>query len=56
MHERLGEWLPQTESFVGAGANNALEEKDPRGVAEAMVPFLARHPIPLAFDTQIAVR
>ena len=46
VQERLREWLPQTEVFVLAGANHALQEKDPRGVAEAMVPFLARHPIP----------
>lgn len=43
---RLSEWLPQTELFVLAGSNHALEERDPRGVAEAMVPFLARHPMP----------
>ena len=43
VQERLREWLPQTEPFVLAGSNHALEEKDPRGVAEAMVPFLARH-------------
>jgi len=41
--ERLREWLPQTELFVLPGANHALQEKDPRGVAEAMVPFIARH-------------
>jgi pimeloyl-ACP methyl ester carboxylesterase len=45
--ERLSEWLPQTEPFVLAGSNHALEEKDPHGVAEAMVPFLARHPMPI---------
>src|SRR5262245_5428767 len=45
--ERLREWLPQTEPFVLAGANHALEERDPRGVAEAMLPFLARHPMPI---------
>jgi pimeloyl-ACP methyl ester carboxylesterase len=45
VQERLREWLPQTEPFVLAGANHALEERDPRGVANAMVPFLARHPI-----------
>ena len=43
---RVQEWLPQTEPFVLAGSNHALQEKDPRGVAEAMAPFLARHPIP----------
>jgi pimeloyl-ACP methyl ester carboxylesterase len=41
--ERLREWLPQTEPFVLAGANHALQERDPRGVADAMAPFLARH-------------
>jgi pimeloyl-ACP methyl ester carboxylesterase len=46
VQERLCEWVPQTDLFVLAGANHALEEKDPRGVAEAMVPFLARHPVP----------
>jgi pimeloyl-ACP methyl ester carboxylesterase len=46
VQERLCDWVPQTELFVLAGANHALEEKDPRGVAEAMVPFLARHPMP----------
>ena len=45
VQERLREWLPQTEPFVLAGANHALEEKDPRGIAEAMAPFLARHPM-----------
>ena len=44
---RVQEWLPQTEPFVLAGANHALEEMDPRGVAEAMAPFLARHPMPV---------
>ena len=44
--ERLREWLPQTEPFVLAGANHALQERYPRGVAEAMAPFLARHPMP----------
>ncbi|HEX2339338.1 MAG TPA: hypothetical protein VHI98_02570 [Vicinamibacterales bacterium] len=47
VQKRLREWLPQTEPFVLADANHALEEKDPRGVAEAMVPFLARHPMPV---------
>jgi hypothetical protein len=27
------------------GANHALQEKDPRGVAAAMAAFLARHPL-----------
>jgi pimeloyl-ACP methyl ester carboxylesterase len=48
VQERLRKWLPQTEPFVLAGANHALQERDPRGVAEAMVPFLARHSIAVA--------
>jgi pimeloyl-ACP methyl ester carboxylesterase len=47
VQERLREWLPQTEPFVLAGANHALEERDPRGVADAMAPFLAGHPMPV---------
>jgi pimeloyl-ACP methyl ester carboxylesterase len=43
--ERLQRWIPQTEAFVLPGANHALEEMDPHGVAEAMAPFLARHPM-----------
>ena len=45
VQKRLREWLPQTEPFVLAGANHALQEKDPRGAAEAIAPFLARHPM-----------
>jgi len=48
VQDRLREWLPQTEPFVLAGSNHALQEKDPRGIAEAMAPFLARHPMPVA--------
>jgi len=48
VQERLRAWLPQTEPFVLRGANHALQEKDPRGVAEAMAAFLVRHPIPEA--------
>ena len=46
VHARVQEWLPQAEPFVLAGANHALEEMDPRGVAEAMSAFVAHHPIP----------
>ena len=45
-HARLQEWIPQSEPFVLAGSNHALQEMDPRGVAAAMAPFLARHPMP----------
>jgi pimeloyl-ACP methyl ester carboxylesterase len=44
---RLQEWIPQSEPFVLQGANHALEEMDPRGIADAMAPFLARHPMPV---------
>jgi pimeloyl-ACP methyl ester carboxylesterase len=44
---RVQEWIPQSEPFVLEGANHALEEMDPRGIADAMAPFLARHPIPV---------
>jgi pimeloyl-ACP methyl ester carboxylesterase len=43
---RVQEWMPQAELFTLAGSNHALEERDPRGVAQAMAPFLARHPMP----------
>ena len=48
VQQRLRDWLPQTESCVLAGANHALQEKDPRGVAGAVAPFLARHPMTVA--------
>ncbi len=44
---RLQEWLPQAESVVLPGANHALPWQDPRGVAEALAAFLARHPLPV---------
>jgi pimeloyl-ACP methyl ester carboxylesterase len=44
-HARVQEWLPQAQPFVLPGANHALQEMDPRGVAEAMAAFFARHPV-----------
>ena len=44
---RVQEWIPQAEPFVLEGANHALEEMDPRGIADVMAPFLARHPMPV---------
>jgi pimeloyl-ACP methyl ester carboxylesterase len=43
---RILKWLPQAEPFVLPGANHALEEMDPRGVAEAVAVFFARYPVP----------
>jgi hypothetical protein len=37
---RVQEWMPQTDPFGLAGANHALQELDPRTVAEAMAAFL----------------
>jgi len=48
VHARVQEWLPQAEPFVLSGANHALQEMDPRGIAEAMDAFFARHPVPSA--------
>jgi pimeloyl-ACP methyl ester carboxylesterase len=45
VQERLRDWLPQTEPFMLAGANHSLQEKDPRGAAEAIAAFLSRHPM-----------
>jgi pimeloyl-ACP methyl ester carboxylesterase len=45
LQERLCECLPQTELFVLPGANHALEEKDPRGVAEAAASRASSSPI-----------
>ena len=42
---RVQAWLPQAEPFVLAGANHALEEMDPRGIATALAAFFARHPM-----------
>jgi pimeloyl-ACP methyl ester carboxylesterase len=47
VHARVQEWIPQSEPFVLAGSNHALQEKDPHGIAQAMAPFLARHPMPV---------
>jgi pimeloyl-ACP methyl ester carboxylesterase len=44
---RVREWIPQSEPFVLAGSNHALEEKFPRAIASAMATFLATHPIPV---------
>jgi pimeloyl-ACP methyl ester carboxylesterase len=47
VHARVQEWLPQAEPFVLRGANHALQEMDPRGIAEAMGAFFARHTVRL---------
>jgi 3-oxoadipate enol-lactonase len=48
MHELVQEWLPQAEPFVLPGATHGLQMMNPRGVAEALAGFFARHPLPVA--------
>jgi pimeloyl-ACP methyl ester carboxylesterase len=48
IHELAQRWLPQAEPFVLPGATHALQMQNPRGLAEAMTVFFARHPLPVA--------
>jgi pimeloyl-ACP methyl ester carboxylesterase len=45
VHARVQEWLPQAEPFLLRGANHMLEYVDPRGIAEALDAFIARHTV-----------
>ncbi len=45
IHELLLAWLPQTETFVLPNATHLLQIMNPRGVAEALASFFARHPL-----------
>jgi pimeloyl-ACP methyl ester carboxylesterase len=47
-HELVRQWLPQAESFVLPGATHTLQMQNPRGMAEALAGFFARHPLPVA--------
>jgi 3-oxoadipate enol-lactonase len=42
----LRSWLPNAERFELPGATHLLHIQDPRGVAEALASFFARHPLP----------
>jgi pimeloyl-ACP methyl ester carboxylesterase len=42
----LQDWLPQTEALVLPNATHALQLQNPRGMAEGLVGFFARHPFP----------
>jgi pimeloyl-ACP methyl ester carboxylesterase len=44
-HEILLTWLPNVEPFVLPGATHMLHVEAPRGMADALVAFFARHPI-----------
>jgi pimeloyl-ACP methyl ester carboxylesterase len=38
-------WLPNAERFVLPGAAHGLQMQNPRGMAEALADFFARHPL-----------
>jgi pimeloyl-ACP methyl ester carboxylesterase len=45
IHQLVQAWLPQTKPFVLKGATHGLQMIDPKGTAEAMTAFFARHPL-----------
>lgn len=45
-NRQLLAWLPDAERFVLPGATHALQMQNPRGMAEALRDFFARHPLP----------
>jgi len=44
-HRLVRRWLPQAEPFVLPGATHTLPMQNPRGLAEALAGFFARHPL-----------
>ena len=46
--ELLLDWLPQADGFVVPDVTHGLQMQNPRGVAEALTAFLARHRLPVA--------
>ena len=42
-HRLLLEWLPHGEGFVLPGATHFMQIENPRGIAEALAAFWARH-------------
>ena len=47
----MRDWLPQAEYAELAGATHALQMMNPTGMAEILVNFLARHPLPSPVET-----
>ena len=45
-HRLLLEWLPHAEGFVLPGTTHFMQLEDPRGMAEALAAFWARHRLP----------
>jgi pimeloyl-ACP methyl ester carboxylesterase len=50
-HRLLLEWLPQAEALLVPGATHALQMQNPRGVAEGLAAFFARHPLSSTTDS-----
>ena len=50
-HRLLLAWLPHAEGFVLPGATHLMQLEDPRGMAEALAGFWARHPLPAGADS-----
>jgi pimeloyl-ACP methyl ester carboxylesterase len=48
--ELLLTWLPNIESFVLPGAAHMLQIQNPRGMAEGLAVFFARHPLSASFN------
>lgn len=46
VHQLVQAWLPQAEVFVLTGATHGLQIMNPRGMAEGLASFFARHPLP----------
>jgi len=44
-HRLLLEWLPHAEGFVLPGTTHFMQIENPRGMAEALAAFWARHPL-----------
>jgi pimeloyl-ACP methyl ester carboxylesterase len=38
-------WLPNVEGFILPGTTHLLHVQNPRGMAEALASFFARHPM-----------
>ena len=45
VHEIFSKWVPQTETMILPNAEHALPLMDPPGIAEALVEWLAKHPM-----------
>ena len=48
-HRLLLAWLPDAEGFILPGTTHFLQVEDPRGMAEALAAFWARHRLPVDF-------